>query len=451
MRIHSEPTAFVMAAALVFLSCEGNVVQSHEDMALPAVDRGLQDMTDHSGAGEPGPPDVTMEASALDSAKPPDATPVLPDAPQDATAPDAAMDGGQDIISPLDTSLPAPDSGCTSGAVKPCYTGAAGTKGVGECKAGTNTCTGGAWGVCKGQVVPSKETCDGKDNDCDGEADEALTQLCCLPGVSAANSGKQNRAALAAIMKKLPSGGTLCFPAGTFKIAGTWTVDRACSITGAAGAHLKFSGDPAGVVVTKSKVSITGLEIEGPQHSKLAGAQFGIYLKGKGSPSTGGYLTGIKVKSNYIHNWGTDGIHARFVKSSELGSGRKGSYPGYVLNPAEGNRIRNVHRGGMYLICVKDMEVNHNVINKIVNPSKGNSYGITLSGGPKFGSAGAPACSNVRVLRNTITDIPMWVGLDTHGGNYIYFDQNLVRDCAQGIAVSYYDATTVSLPPLPCS
>jgi hypothetical protein len=64
-----------------------------------------------------------------------------------------------------------------------CYTGAAGTQGVGTCRAGTETCTAAAWGTCVGQVVPQAETCDGRDNDCDGVVDEGpdgqpLSQAC---------------------------------------------------------------------------------------------------------------------------------------------------------------------------------------------------------------------------------------------------------------------------------
>ncbi len=52
-----------------------------------------------------------------------------------------------------------------------CYTGPAGTEGVGACSAGLRTCVDGAWGACGGQVLPSEETCDGEDNDCDGTTD----------------------------------------------------------------------------------------------------------------------------------------------------------------------------------------------------------------------------------------------------------------------------------------
>lgn len=54
------------------------------------------------------------------------------------------------------------------------YTGPAGTKGVGPCKAGSQTCSKGEWGKCTGEIKPKKEECDGKDNDCDGAIDEWL-------------------------------------------------------------------------------------------------------------------------------------------------------------------------------------------------------------------------------------------------------------------------------------
>jgi MYXO-CTERM domain-containing protein len=41
----------------------------------------------------------------------------------------------------------------------------------GECSAGTSRCVAGAW-VCEGEVGPGTETCDGRDNDCDGATDE---------------------------------------------------------------------------------------------------------------------------------------------------------------------------------------------------------------------------------------------------------------------------------------
>jgi hypothetical protein len=51
---------------------------------------------------------------------------------------------------------------CMDGEQQPCGTD------EGECVAGTQTCAGGSWGSCEGEVGPEQEACNGLDDDCDG-------------------------------------------------------------------------------------------------------------------------------------------------------------------------------------------------------------------------------------------------------------------------------------------
>jgi hypothetical protein len=65
------------------------------------------------------------------------------------------------------------DCVCVPGAVSPCYSGPAGTAGVGICKMGNQTCApdGLSLGPCLGEAVPAAENClSPGDEDCDGTA-----------------------------------------------------------------------------------------------------------------------------------------------------------------------------------------------------------------------------------------------------------------------------------------
>ncbi len=83
---------------------------------------------------------------------------------------------------------------CTDGETRACYRGTPGTEGVGACHAGVETCSGGLWpGVCVGDMPPFYETCNGVDDDCDGEIDNAedAGAACMIggcPGVRACTS-----------------------------------------------------------------------------------------------------------------------------------------------------------------------------------------------------------------------------------------------------------------------
>jgi formylglycine-generating enzyme required for sulfatase activity len=60
---------------------------------------------------------------------------------------------------------------------EPCYDGPAGTANVGACRSGSRGCEGGQ-PACVGQRLPTLETCDGEDQDCDGRVDETDPSLC---------------------------------------------------------------------------------------------------------------------------------------------------------------------------------------------------------------------------------------------------------------------------------
>ncbi len=74
--------------------------------------------------------------------------------------------------------------GCQVGDTQTCYSGPAGTEGVGNCAAGMQGCDPAThtWGACSGDILPSSESCDEQDDDCDGETDEDIAPFVCGVG-----------------------------------------------------------------------------------------------------------------------------------------------------------------------------------------------------------------------------------------------------------------------------
>ncbi len=72
---------------------------------------------------------------------------------------------------------------CKPGTTENCYSSSNILLNKGICKAGTHTCrANGSWGPCLGEVLPHRETCNRKDDDCDGKVDEDIDCRCKVPG-----------------------------------------------------------------------------------------------------------------------------------------------------------------------------------------------------------------------------------------------------------------------------
>ena len=113
-----------------------------------------------------------------------------PDAPVDAivfadVARDVPLlaDGGPDVPPPSDADVT--EAGVAVDAAPACVEGDSRSCSspsnplLGACRAGTQTCTGGVWGDCTGEIPPAAaELCNGLDDNCNGMTDEGCVEDC---------------------------------------------------------------------------------------------------------------------------------------------------------------------------------------------------------------------------------------------------------------------------------
>ena len=118
---------------------------------------------------------------------------------------------------------------CTPGDFISCYTGPAGTLGVGICRAGTRTCGPSAtWGTCAGLVLPQPEIANGIDDDCDGIIDNGVfvnacepTNPCTSPPPNLCNAGTLTTFANPGTCNPVSSGLFACVYQGVETFVGT--------------------------------------------------------------------------------------------------------------------------------------------------------------------------------------------------------------------------------------
>jgi hypothetical protein len=244
------------------------------------------------------------------------------------------------------------------------------------------------------------------------------------------NDTANDTAAIQAAITSLSSGGTVYFPAGTYKCDGVLTISNAnvrLQGVGREGAKLRFTTigtNTNAITISANNVTISGLTIQGPQAGTYVANANGIY----GNGSSGSRLSRIRIEDCEIYNFGSYGIELDFCDNTA------------VCN----NYIHDIGYAGFHLRSGITSLIDGNVVDNITPGTSGNMYGITVSHTSTGYNVGLPAnekaatnhfCIGVNITNNEVTRVA-WEGIDAHGGFEINVSNNRLYACRQGIAVS---------------
>ena len=159
--------------------------------------------------------------------------------------------------------------------------------------------------------------------------------------------------------------------------------------------------------VAKAGDVIDGWTITGPGDALFDGSTIGIYVA----------VPNVTIRNCKISGLGFVGI---FLD------------PGATNFTIEKNTISHVGYAGILTKGATNGKIIGNLVDHIGDHGHQtpdcNAYGIV----PTMDYGGAPS-ADILIDGNTVTDVPLWHGLNTHGGLRLTFSNNIVRRCARAI------------------
>ena len=217
------------------------------------------------------------------------------------------------------------------------------------------------------------------------------------------------------------SGATIKIPAKS----GGWSITSPIII----GTPVTIEGDGAllswasaapgggGLVVGSSNVHLRGLQLTGRNTGTYVSSEQAVRAVGSSWASA---LTDVTVEDCVINGWGESGVYMQYITDFR------------ILR----NRIYNIAYAGNLLLSSQRGVVANNVITNIT-PGNGssNAYGIALTRSSTSSLVTDPRSSDIAVTGNTISGVPAWEGIDTHGGERLSIVGNTVYNVLYGIQI----------------
>lgn len=207
---------------------------------------------------------------------------------------------------------------------------------------------------------------------------------------------------------------------GELVITRAWTrsrslvVRRPLRIRFAGAGAIRMVTDSTAILVETSSVEIVDAVLSGIG-ADSGGGSHGIAVIGPRKTP----LHGITIRGGRFQDIAHDGVHLEYCDRFRV----------------SGTRMQRLGYAGILGIGVVDGTIDANSVSDVRQPGdRVNSYGITLTRDARAAPAQTRRSARIRVLRNRISGVPEWEGIDTHAGEDIEIRGNVVSGCRVGIA-----------------
>lgn len=192
-----------------------------------------------------------------------------------------------------------------------------------------------------------------------------------------------------------------------------------------------FLGTPCrpGIEVLGDEFRLTGKgRIIGPSSGQYVANEIALLCLGS---SAAAHRKGLTVTDGVeFSGWGSRGITAQFV--ADIAISRV--------------KVRNCGYAGMQFLSCRSGRIQENEVRDIGPGASGNAYGISCSHDsrgyaedPQAVEEGRHArnhfCIAFEIARNTVHNIPVWVGIDCHGAYDCNAHDNRVFNCRHGLLI----------------
>ena len=171
--------------------------------------------------------------------------------------------------------------------------------------------------------------------------------------------------------------------------------------------------------ITASNVTIDNLSFYGSQYATASLTEYGVFAHGA---DTDNRIVGVRIKNCKMENVAYSGIHFRYANDLE------------ALN----NSVQNIHTHGILVESCSFGLIEGNRIENVVGlyaDSPSGAYGVAVAEASSNRTTD-PQNTDIRVIGNSVYNVPDWEGLDTHEGIRVSIINNIVRKTQIGISVS---------------